>query len=136
MTHNVIGFIDGENLVARYQAMIAEGKTPCDSVTHIKDVLVWHPGVTTQILCEITRLSYYQTVVGDDVKLDGVRAEISNTKFEYSPLLSVETDAEFSGSLFPKIYKKQSKKAKRVFDFVMQNGTSKSPFCTQSLTAY
>ncbi|MEJ1495776.1 MAG: NAD-glutamate dehydrogenase [Candidatus Sedimenticola sp. (ex Thyasira tokunagai)] len=26
--------------------------------------------------------------------------------------------------------------AKRVFDFVMQNGTSKSPFCTQSSTAY
>ncbi|MEJ1495148.1 MAG: lysophospholipid acyltransferase family protein [Candidatus Sedimenticola sp. (ex Thyasira tokunagai)] len=25
---------------------------------------------------------------------------------------------------------------KRVFDFVMQNGTSKSPFCTQSSTAY
>ncbi|MEJ1297455.1 MAG: hypothetical protein RPU63_08225, partial [Candidatus Sedimenticola sp. (ex Thyasira tokunagai)] len=24
----------------------------------------------------------------------------------------------------------------RVFDFVMQNGTSKSPFCTQSSTAY
>ncbi|MEJ1297044.1 MAG: AsnC family protein, partial [Candidatus Sedimenticola sp. (ex Thyasira tokunagai)] len=25
---------------------------------------------------------------------------------------------------------------KRVFDFVMQNGTSESPFCTQSSTAY
>lgn len=112
MTHHVIGFIDGENLVARYQAMIAEGKTPCDSVIHIKDVLVWHPEITTQMICDITRMSYYQTIVGDDLRLDKMRDEISNTEYEFIPVSSSEITTESRGSLFPKIYKKQSKKAK------------------------
>lgn len=112
MTHHVIGFVDGENLVARYQAMVSEGKVPRSQVKHIKDVLIWHPKVTTQALCDFTRLSYYQTVVGDDVKLNNIREEISNIEYQFHPSPEGEDDSEFCGSLFPKVYKKETKKAK------------------------
>jgi hypothetical protein len=40
-------FVDGENLVMRYQAMVQNGKRPKRGVVHIPDVFVWHPGITT-----------------------------------------------------------------------------------------
>jgi uncharacterized LabA/DUF88 family protein len=58
--------IDGENLVHRYQSMIADGRDPLPGVVHAKDVFVWHPSLIHELPGDIRRVSYYTSVVGDD----------------------------------------------------------------------
>ena len=47
-TPHAILLVDGENLVFRYQEMVAAGREPKPDVVHIKDVLVWHNAMTAQ----------------------------------------------------------------------------------------
>ncbi|MGD7035160.1 hypothetical protein [Methylotuvimicrobium buryatense] len=37
-------FVDGENLVLRFQAMVAEGRMPIDDIAYEKDIYVWSNG--------------------------------------------------------------------------------------------
>jgi hypothetical protein len=79
----MLGFADGENLVFRYQAMVAEGAVPKPDVIHVPDLLVWHPEISESYLCDIVRISYYQTVAGDAVKIDESRDLIAGVKYGY-----------------------------------------------------
>lgn len=107
MVHNVMGFVDGENLVTRYEAMLKDGATPKPEVVHVPGVLVWHPAITRLFLCRYTRLSFYQTVVGDTDKLAEVNDQISRVKYEYceGPIMGY-------GRLHPRTFKKESRSAK------------------------
>lgn len=111
MSHRLIGFVDGENLVTRYQKMIEEGYKPRLKTTHIRDVLIWHPQITHTFLSDIVRLSYYQTVVGDDLKVDEIQERIAGVQFDYSPENQGE-NTHYSGSLHPKLFKKEARSAK------------------------
>ncbi|WP_159103178.1 NYN domain-containing protein [Acidovorax radicis] len=106
-----MGFADGENLVARYQAIVKAGRTPRAGIEYEKDVLVWHEEITEQFVSDVVRLSYYQTVSGDDLKLEEIHERITGVRFGYSPE-NQDDSITYSGSLYPRIFKKESRSAK------------------------
>ena len=58
--------VDGENLVARFQAMKAAGwRVRQPGVVHMQDVLVWAPAVIHDVRHRIVRAIYYASLVGD-----------------------------------------------------------------------
>lgn len=75
-------FIDGENLVFRYQESIEEGKTPRDDIVHIRDVFVWNPGFSTSTRgFSIIRANYYTSSIGSEQKLSEIKEKIRNQQF-------------------------------------------------------
>lgn len=112
MSHRLIGFVDGENLTLRYQDMLATGLNPTEGVTHIKNTLVWHPEISCKCLCDVIRIYYYQTVVGDTDKLNQTKKAIRKVSFDYFPTESEKSEYSWSGYLFPKLFKKDKTSAK------------------------
>lgn len=68
-------FIDGENLVFRYQDMVKAGRKPNSSVIHIPDVFAWHIHLRSDDK-GVIRVNYYTSAVGTDEKIDKLRDEI------------------------------------------------------------
>ncbi len=98
-------FIDGENLVFRYQAMLANGKKPATKIVHIPDIFVWHPAFTEWCLMDILRVYFYSSVVGDDEKLTATKGAIAKTIYRFT------CDEKGSGTaqVVPVIFKKLAK---------------------------
>lgn len=107
-TPRAILFIDGENLVFRYQEMLSAGRKPLPDVVHLPDVLVWHKRMTTYAAFLFTRVCYYTSVVGDDDAVAATNAQIAKIVFRCSP--NVEMD--FTGQLVPRVFKKPAKSKK------------------------
>lgn len=70
-------FIDGENLVFRFQDMCKSGRKPNSSIEHAPDVFVWHPHLRGEDR-NPTRVNYYTSAVGTDEKLNELRDKIGN----------------------------------------------------------
>lgn len=98
-------FVDGENLVFRYQAMLAEGRSPSAKVQHIPDIFVWHPQLTETWYMDVLRVYFYGSVVGDDAKLAATKAAISDIPFTYE----YAEDSTGSAQIVPVIFKKHAK---------------------------
>jgi uncharacterized LabA/DUF88 family protein len=104
-------FVDGENLVMRYQAMVQAGSKPKKGVIHIQDVFVWHPGVTTWSCFDVQRVTYYTSATGDQKKITDLRSKIASVTFKYSH--EVDTDVpEGEAQLVPRIFHKNSRSQK------------------------
>jgi uncharacterized LabA/DUF88 family protein len=107
----VMAFVDGENLIGRFQETQAAGRVPRPEVVHVKDCFVWSALVTKWTAMDLRRVNYYTSVVGDDGKVREVAARINSTFFDCD-------DAEGRGRarLIPRIHKKvsNSKKTKVV----------------------
>lgn len=101
-------FVDGENLVFRYQSMLEKGWTPQKEVTHIEDAVVWHERFTHQARwCQVLRATYYTYVVGDAEKLERVKqaiGDLEHMKHRNSRLPHVMT---------PRVFKKPRSSAER-----------------------
>jgi uncharacterized LabA/DUF88 family protein len=96
-------FVDGENLVFRYQAMLAAGCTPVDDISHLPDVFAWPPQVTRSFgLLNVVRAYYYTSVVGDDDRLVDVRRVIAGSMFA-----SDYETGRIEGQLVPVVFKKK-----------------------------
>lgn len=111
MTPRIIAFADGENLVHRFQDMVKAGRTVAQDTVHCPDLLAWHPEISTYYLCDIVRINFYQTVVGDEPKLDECRQRISAVSYRYRALID-EGDTESGGTLRPRVFKKEGKSVK------------------------
>ena len=98
-------FIDGENLVCRYQAMITQGSVPKQPEIHFhdKDVYIWTPLKNfieeSEYHNEIIRGYYYTSVIGDDIKLNSIFGSLKN----------IQILAAKSQTLYPVIFKKARK---------------------------
>ena len=110
MAHRLIGFADGENLVFRYQDMVKKGAKPKEDVVHVPDLLAWHPDITEAYICDITRISYYQTCFGDDPRLLWAKQQIKDVRYTYST--ANDSEDETGGLLIPRVFKKESKSTK------------------------
>lgn len=102
-------FVDGENLVCRYQAMISKGWSPrtADEVCHIKDVLIWHPRLSQLVYTDaVIRATYYTYVVGDEKRVKDVRETIRSLEF------SGNRDSTLPKTLTPRVFKKSRRSAK------------------------
>src|SRR6185436_2901939 len=70
MIERTMIFIDGDNLVGRYQSMLRSGRVPRKGVRHRPDMWVWS-GASDTLLPElhnvnVIRATYYVSVAGDE----------------------------------------------------------------------
>lgn len=101
-------FLDGENLVMRFQDLVAAGAVPDSRVVHIRDVFVWHPNIIRwHNLRKVIRVGCYTSVVGDDDRIVEVRKTISKTEFS-----SDSDDGGMPGQVVPIVFKKQARSQK------------------------
>ena len=103
-----IMFVDGENLVARFQDMLASGMRQSPDVVHEKDCFVWSPAVGTIAYASTLRVNYYATVVGDQVRIDDVRARLGSMKTR----TSLVREPVVWAKAIPRLYKKENKSQK------------------------
>ena len=104
MAHQVFGFVDGENLLLRYEDMVKNGAIPKPDVIHIPGLLVWHPSITTIFLSSISRIAFYQTIVGSQEKVDEARKKVCDVHYTYR-----YESASGTGSLYPRLFNKETK---------------------------
>jgi len=76
-------FIDGENLVARFQAMIDAGRIRDDAVAYQKDVFVWARGCLRRYVdgYDVIRVTYYTSVLGDESRIDEIERFIVGQEY-------------------------------------------------------
>lgn len=101
----MMAFIDGENLVMRYQDMLKQDRTPKPNpeMKYLQDVYVWHPGSFRPQTLEVIRATYYTYVVGDDAKVTEVEDAIKSFGFQSN----LGTQRVFN--LSPMVFKKPRK---------------------------
>jgi uncharacterized LabA/DUF88 family protein len=106
----ILAFIDGENLTARYQQMLKDGREPLsegERVIHERDSFVWVPTLTRWSVMDVIRVTYYTSVVGDDDKVARISRLIGQTRFSCY-------DSRHLGSaqLIPRVHKRSAKSNK------------------------
>ncbi len=103
-TRRMMIFVDGENLVFRYQTMLKQGRIPNDGLFHLQDVAVWRPEFAALAQHhEILRATYYTYVVGDEGRVTKVEDAIRQLKF------SKHMASLLPNSLTPCVFKKPVK---------------------------
>lgn len=78
---SLLVFVDGENLVVRYEAMLKSGRRPHPDTRHIPGCFVWNDRVFQTALWDVRRVSYHTSTVGDDVRIEEIRRSIGGTQF-------------------------------------------------------
>ena len=111
MELRTILFVDGENLVFRYQDEIRKGRIPTDVVVHEPDCFVWHPRMTQISNFDLIRVYYYTTVAGDEPRLDEIRRKLAAIIFQTG-----RGRTQITGQIVPLVFKKdkQSRKTRTV----------------------
>src|SRR5436309_2979919 len=72
-----MSFVDGENLVFRFQDMLDQGRKQNPSIQYRKDVYVWHQHMTGDYFKgQFVRANYYTHVAGPPEMVDTVRDEL------------------------------------------------------------
>ena len=121
MFERVMFFIDGENLVFRYQKMLEKGYEPLNAGIHKKDVYVWHSDIIRNIPRDIVRVTYYTSAVGDENEILSLSKEIKRIKYNYTgPRYGVgggrygggSRSEQYTGNIFPRVFKKDNRSAK------------------------
>ena len=112
-------FVDGENIVQRYQAMLDDGyKNRKDAkISHVKDIFVWSPHLSVKTgLNQVIRANYYTYAFGDDNQVQKIRDEIKSLPSgQYSDPRAATVVGQLHNQLYPVVFKKiRSKKAKGV----------------------
>lgn len=108
-------FVDGENLVFRYQEMIAAGRKPAPGNIHIPDCFIWNQSVLNDHLWNLKRVAYHTSVIGDDNKVREVRTQIAATTFSCRIDVlgeSCQHSTTRTGQIVPFVRKKASKSKK------------------------
>ena len=105
MTNRALVLADGENLVARYQSMLASGGTRTEETKHIQDVFIWHPQFTMCVPMHVIRVSFYTTQVGDELKLEETRRAIASHSYQCRSISRNEYGE--MGNICPHVFKKE-----------------------------
>jgi uncharacterized LabA/DUF88 family protein len=106
-------FIDGENLVLRYQEMCEKGWKPRnDNTTHIKDVVIWHDSFSYGAhLDEVLRATYYTSTSGSPETIESIKKTIKSLTF------TQHRNSRLPNNLTPRVIHKPDKSRKtRVVD--------------------
>lgn len=108
----VLIFVDGENLVCRYEEMLSAGRVPRPDNVHIQGCFIWNQRVLNDHLWTVKRLSYYTSVVGDDEFVRRVRQQISSTQWQCMSEKTAYADQMRTGQIVPFVRKKSAKSRK------------------------
>jgi len=109
-------FVDGENLVLRYEAMQRQGRTCKDDVAHEPGVFVWKGETVEPGLNVVLRATYYTYATGSDRQLRQIRERIKQLHFrQYRPPPPVVLRGMLLKTMYPRVFKKvKGKQAKGV----------------------
>ncbi len=100
-------FVDGENLVKRFEAMLKDGRTIGNGVAHKKGVYVWIPATVRVGLHVVTRASYYTYAEGEDEILRTIREEIKGLEFRQYSVPNEPSTNQLVRILHPIVFKKR-----------------------------
>jgi uncharacterized LabA/DUF88 family protein len=109
---NTLVFIDGENLSFRYKELVASGKVPRPDNVLIQDCFVWNQRVLNDHIWSIKRLSYYTSIVGDDVLVRSVREQIARTTYRCTTAKTTDSESIRTGQIVPFVKKKTARSRK------------------------
>src|SRR5687767_4218293 len=101
MELRTILFVDGENLVFRYQDQIRKGRIPADVIVHEPDCFVWHPRMTQLSHFDLVRVYYYTAVVGDEQRIEEIKKKLAAIIFHAG-----RGRDEITGQIVPLVFKK------------------------------
>lgn len=100
-------FVDGENMVFCYQKLLKNGRAPCKSVKHEKDVYVWNKNtIKNPGSHNIIRVYYYTYATGSDETIKRIRKDIKSLVY-----LKPSDDSLSPNNLYPIVFKKEKKEA-------------------------
>lgn len=116
----VMAFIDGENLLARFEAMKKDGlmqrdiSAPGDRlhpITYEPGKFVWSPHTVSNLYMGdvLERVTYYTTMTGADDALEELNASIGRCQTREIPYFS---SGQHQLRVLPKVFKKQVRKTK------------------------
>lgn len=94
-------FVDGENVLSRYESMKKDGWTPSGDVVHSPRRYLWTPRLANRFKDSITRVNYYTAAVGCDETLEQLKVDISSQWFNIK-----ESTSSVPASLVPRVFKK------------------------------
>ena len=105
MDYRTLILVDGENLVARYEAMLSDGRAPRagDEVIHEQGRFLWRPGLPMWQTQDVVRVTYFTTVIGDEPAIAALEDLISRTGYEFVPR---DIATRQAGFLCPRVFKK------------------------------
>lgn len=115
----MMAFIDGENMVARYQAMLDAGQTPYNNVAHLRDVYVWLPGVVWPALNVVLRATYYTYVVGSEEVVLGTSEQIRAMIFCQYSVPGQAAPSRLINTLTPRVFSKPKNRNGKGVDIQM-----------------
>jgi uncharacterized LabA/DUF88 family protein len=98
-------FIDGENLLWRFEAMKEAGWLPRIEVIHELGRFVWTPRVTRLQNIEILRVSYYTSQVGSDDTLRALQTDVQRLRWSVA-------GTNQTGGMVAHVFKKPAKEQK------------------------
>jgi len=101
-------FVDGENLVLRFEDMVRRGWVPrSDDFTHVTDTIVWHSSFSQGVIMhEVLRPTYYTYVVGDTQRVGAMESQIRHLHFAHHRNSILPTQ------LTPRVFKKDNRSAR------------------------
>jgi len=105
MEERTILFIDGENLLYRFQSML-EVREPTNIRYHSPNRYIWHGNLTRLHRVAPYRVLYYTSQSGDTKALEQLEKEISSLRYKHF----TQNDRDFSVS--PRVFKKEKNSAK------------------------
>ena len=98
-----MAFIDGEDLVSRYQAMIREGgRFPSRRVAYEPDVFVWSTGLFSDHVGTLVRVTYYTSAYGSEDRLNSFRDRIQELRYASSSTTARNT-SPVQARVFPRL---------------------------------
>ncbi len=100
-------FIDGENLLARFEAMLATGLEITSGTKYSPGRFVWHPNLSSIILRSVSRICYYTAFVASDDGIFELRKEIAEIEYGRK-----EAQDKVQASVVPFVFKKEKQKSK------------------------
>lgn len=117
----VMAFIDGENLTARFEAMLKDGLPPYDSthltnvgvVKHLPGKFAWSPHTIKGLILGdvLERVYYYTTFSGAEQELDEFSATVGECKAWDFPRSDLD-EVLHRIRLIPRVFKKSVRKTK------------------------
>lgn len=115
----MMAFIDGENLVARYQAMVKDGRKPYEHIRFRRDVYAWLPGAIWPGLHVILRATYYTYCVGDRDAVDSVAEELRSLEFQQYSVPGQNSPSRLIRTLTPQVFWKPKDRSGKGVDIQM-----------------
>jgi hypothetical protein len=100
-------FIDGENLVFRYQQMLDMGYVPHPDIPHERDVFVWGPNRPHFVGQHVVlRATYYTYATGSDEYIHSIRDKIKQLTHPRA------ARSYLPNNLYPQVFKKARRDVK------------------------